>query len=172
MVLAFGLAGAAIPACVGTTRVTPQARAAAVRVNLEAQGLTVQGVQCPDSVAGPETDPVTCQAQIGAVTLAMAVTADPDGGGLTVHPLDPAVVVAEVVPGITRKLEAAGIEVADITCDAEIWLAKSGSTQRCEIIDRAGRALTYEASFSGHGSDHTMRLFSKRAGEPLGDAAP
>lgn len=169
--LAFVLAGGVVVACAGDG-VTRQARAAAVRANLEGQGLTVQGVQCPDAAGQPETDPVTCSAQIGEVTLAMAVAADPDGSGLTVHPLGPAVVVAAVVPDITRQVESAGIAVADITCDAEVWVAASGTTQRCEIVDRTGRTLTYEATFSGQGSDHTMRLFAKHEGETAEDTAP
>lgn len=149
----------------------------AVRDNLAAQGVGVTEIVCdgPRVAAGR---PAVCEAALGAVggtpaRVRMEVSLAASGDALDVRPLDPVVVVAQVVPEVEANVRAAGIDVAEVRCPDEVWIASAGATAQCLLIDRAGRTLHYHAEFSGRGAEHTMTVRPSEGPAPSpGHGAP
>jgi hypothetical protein len=122
------------------------------------EGIDVQGVSCPHGLARERDAAVDCRVTVGPEDVGVTVVVVDDDGALSVRPRHATVVAARAEPEIAETLRAQGLTISEVRCEGEVWVARPGAEQRCEVVDDVGRRFAWIGVWSGEGTRQRTRV--------------
>jgi hypothetical protein len=128
------------------------------------EGIEVDEVRCPHALPREREATVGCRVIVGREEVDVTVAVTDDDGALSVRPRHATVVAARAEPEIAETLRAQGYGVAEVRCEGEVWVARPGAEQRCEIVDDRGRRFAWIGAWTGEGTRQHTRVVPLPAG--------
>lgn len=122
------------------------------------EGIEIDGVRCPHALPRERDATVECQVEVGPEQVDVTVVVTDDEGALLVRPRHATVIAAKAEPEIAQTLRGQGLTVASVHCDGQVWVARPGAEQRCEVVDDAGRRYAWIGVWSGEGTRQRTRV--------------
>ncbi len=148
-------------ACDLTPKIDKSKAEALVKAVLTKESLAPTSVTCPENEKNEKGHTFECTAVANEVEVHFKMEVLDDQGTVMATPRDHTMVVSSIVPELKADLEATGHQLKSLDCHGEVWVAIKGATVTCDLVDEAGKAYLWTATFTGDKGEHTHTVAPK-----------
>jgi len=161
VVTALALQGLGACDVVFNSKIDKTKAEALVKSLLTQENITPTSVTCPDDQENKKGVTFECIAVANGTEVHFGMEVIDDAGSVMAKPRDHTLVVASVEPEIKADLQGKGHQVATIDCHGNVWVAIKGATVTCDLVDEAGNAYLWSATFTDDKGTHEHSVKAK-----------
>jgi hypothetical protein len=128
---------------------------------LTKEGVKAEKISCPADQKATKGNVFECTATVGGVDVHFSMEVLDDNGTVSAEPRDHTLVVSKIEPEIKGDLQTNGHDVASIDCHGDVWVAIKGASVSCDVVDEAGTAYLWTATFTDDKGGHSHSIAPK-----------